>query len=861
MAETVSDLLNRAFTDPAGAIGSATPRLESATGAERVELLRVLGNACRELRRVDDSVRYLRAAVREAADLRDGTLEGRCSMSLAASLSYSGDFDESLRIGCRATELLVGDDRIAAMSQLAGLQQRAGHNEEALRGFGEALRLAQQSTDESIRGHLLVNRGVLHGWAGNIAAAEADTREALDLFEHRLGWTKKAADLRHNLAWLAGRRGDLVEAFRRFDDAEQTYESLGLTGASVFPDRSEALLAAGLTDEAVALAERAASELREQGDDVDLAETLMLVARAAMLGRDHDRAASASAEATELFSVQDRAGWWAAAASLNVEARIRAHSADEQDAARIDEVIEATRAAGLGAASAEARLVAAELAAEQQAWAVARDRLSTLARNELGLAARCRLDLVRARDLAATGRAGDAVATCAVAVDEFGTLTAELGGTELRAHIALHVSELVETGLALAVGLDDPWLAFEWSERQRASALAVPPVRPPNDADVAADLDRLRAALTQLDTEVRDGTRHGTATLDMAPDSVRLQDRIRRRARLGQRTVTAVPRPGTAADVIDAGLAAWVSYVDVGGHLLALRVAGGDVGIVDLGATAAATREATMLRSVLTMHLNAIGRGVVRDPAPVMASADEADAVLVRPLDLPDGPVVLSPIAGLHDLPWGLLPSLQARAFVLAPSVALWKRCRDVATIVPARTAAVAGPGLPFADREAEHVAGRYASAAVLTGADATVAATSRAMGGADVVHLACHGRFSAENPMFSSLLLGDGPMFVYDLERIEPAPKVVVLSACHAGTHATPTGREILGLTASLLATGPRAVIAATVPIPDTFATVDVMVRLHSRLAAGVPPADALLDARRADPIVGGAFAAHGAH
>ena len=44
-------------------------------------------------------------------------------------------------------------------------------------------------------------------------------------------------------------------------------------------------------------------------------------------------------------------------------------------------------------------------------------------------------------------------------------------------------------------------------------------------------------------------------------------------------------------------------------------------------------------------------------------------------------------------------------------------------------------------------------------------------------------------------------------------------------------------------------------------FATVDVMVRLHTRLAAGEPPADALLDARRADPIVGGAFAAHGAH
>ena len=156
---------------------------------------------------------------------------------------------------------------------------------------------------------------------------------------------------------------------------------------------------------------------------------------------------------------------------------------------------------------------------------------------------------------------------------------------------------------------------------------------------------------------------------------------------------------------------------------------------------------------------------------------------------------MVSPIAGLHDLPWGLLPSLRPRSFVLAPSVALWKRCAEVTAGVPRDVVAVAGPGLPFADVEVEKVAVRYGASTVLIGAEASVGASSAAMTGADVVHLACHGRFSRENPMFSSLLVGDGPMFVYDLERIDPPPKVVVLSACHAGVHATPTGREILGL------------------------------------------------------------------
>ena len=507
------------------------------------------------------------------------------------------------------------------------------------------------------------------------------------------------------------------------------------------------LLAAGLTDEAVSLAEHAASELRGQGDDVDLAETLMLVARAALLGGDDDRAARASGEATALFAAQNREGWWAAAASLNVEARLRARSADDDDVTRIEAVIEATRAAGLAPACAEARLVAAELAASRDEWERLRQHLDAVVRSDLGLAARCRLDLLRARELAASRELDDALATCATAVDEFGELTAELGGTELRAHVALHVTELVATGLELAVQREDPWLAFEWSERQRATALAAAPVRPPDDVELAADLDRLRAALTQFDAGVRDGTRHGTVAPELAPESAILQDRIRRRARLGRRAVATAPRAGAVEDVIAAGLAAWVSYIEVGGRLAALRVADGVVTIVELGDVARARQEASVLRSVLTMHLTATGRGVERDPAPLMASAAAADDVLLGPLELPDGPVVVSPIAGLHDLPWGLLPSLRPRSFVLAPSVALWKRCEEVTAGVPRDVVAVAGPGLPFADVEVEKVAVRYGASTVLVGAEASVGASSVAMTGADVVHLACHGRFSRREP------------------------------------------------------------------------------------------------------------------
>jgi tetratricopeptide (TPR) repeat protein len=812
-----------------------------------------MGNACRELRRVEESVRHLTAAVDAAVELGDRELEGLASMSLAASLSYSGQFERSVELATRAVTLLDGDDKIAAMSQRAGLLQRSGRHPEALLAFNHALDSA--ATDGTIVADLLMNRGVLLGWAGEIEAAEADSRRALDLYESR-GWTKRAADVYHNLAWLAARRGDLVESFRRFDAAERVYTSVDVSGAAVFPDRAEALLAAGLPREALTVAELAVQGLRAQGDDVDVAEALMLVARAALLAGDVDRAASAAGEATERFEAQGRAGWWAAAASLRVEARQRAGATDQSDAAVIDTVIAATKAAGLTAASAYARVVAAELAAARGDLPSAERHLAAM-ENGLGLAARCRRDLVAAQLLASVGRREEALRHCAAAADEFASLTSMLGGTELRAHVATHVAALVDLGVALSVRSGDAELAFTWSERQRASALATAPVRPPEEDALARDLDHLRAAVLEFDVKLRDGV----SDPQLAVRCAQLEDSVRRRTR----QAAGEPGPAPPAEILpetsEGDVAAWISYVEVDGELAALRLVDGRASIVWLGSVAAARRHACMTMATLTMYLSATSRGRERDPAVVEASAAEAAALLLDPLDLPDGLVVVSPSPALHELPWALLPGLRDRPFVVAPSAGLWRRCRGRP---PRRAVAAAlvvcGPGLPLAQEEGRAVAACYGDATILVAEGASVQRVQEAIRRVDVAHLVCHGSFSSGNPMFSSLGLADGPMFVYDLERLSPPPHVVVLSACSAGNHATPAGKEILGLTASLLATGPRAVIAATVAVLDATSTVDFMSELHRALAAGTGPAEALRRARQAHPIIGGAFACHGA-
>jgi CHAT domain-containing protein len=165
----------------------------------------------------------------------------------------------------------------------------------------------------------------------------------------------------------------------------------------------------------------------------------------------------------------------------------------------------------------------------------------------------------------------------------------------------------------------------------------------------------------------------------------------------------------------------------------------------------------------------------------------------------------------------------------------------------------VAGPQLPGARSEAETVAAIYATAP-LVGGSATAEATAAALTKADLAHLAMHGRLSADNPLFSSLQLADGPLTVYDLERLRAAPRDMILSACDGGVTAVRPGDELMGFSGALLALGTSALIASVLPVPDE-PTHRLMLALHERLAAGGEPAPALA-AARADALDGGAAA-----
>jgi CHAT domain-containing protein len=103
-------------------------------------------------------------------------------------------------------------------------------------------------------------------------------------------------------------------------------------------------------------------------------------------------------------------------------------------------------------------------------------------------------------------------------------------------------------------------------------------------------------------------------------------------------------------------------------------------------------------------------------------------------------------------------------------------------------------------------------------------------MDGAALVHVAAHGRFRADNPMFSALELHDGPLTVHDFERLRRAPYRFVLSACDSGVLVPVGANELLGLATALMSMGTAGILSSVAPVNDE-ATAELMVEVHRGL------------------------------
>jgi CHAT domain-containing protein len=291
------------------------------------------------------------------------------------------------------------------------------------------------------------------------------------------------------------------------------------------------------------------------------------------------------------------------------------------------------------------------------------------------------------------------------------------------------------------------------------------------------------------------------------------------------------------------GPGALLELIEIDGELIALVSVQDRLTLHELGPLARVTDELEWLAFALR-RITRRQRGPQRATtlAGVQTSAQALGDMLLAPLEetLGDRSLVIVPTASLQALPWSILPPLRGRPVVVAPSAVIWLARRAAPRRRQPKRVLVAGPRLRHAVREIKAIRALYPDAEALTGSAATATAVLRALDGATVAHLACHGRFRADSPLFSSLELADGPLNAYELQRLDRAPELIVLSACDLATSTAQAGDELLGLAAALIAMGTRTIIASVLPVPDALAQ-KVTVTLHRQLAAGESAAQAL--------------------
>jgi tetratricopeptide (TPR) repeat protein len=906
-------LLALALSRPADALSAARAVLAddpaSATRSDRSVAHQVVGIVLRDAGRTGEAVTELRAALRLAdepdrrADVRATlgvalVLHGRTSAGLAA-------LDAAARTSDGA---LVG----TVLLRRAGMLEVLGRYADALEDLRRAVAVARRYGDEMWEARARSCRALVYLRLGQTARADRELATAGELFARR-GQELESAMIVHNRAIAAFQTGALPAALGYFDEAAARYTELGLAMPDLAIDRCAALIAAGLAGEAVAETDAAARGLAGGGQATKRAELLFAAARAAQVAGDPALARERASTARDLFAAQRRPWWRLHATLVLLESR---YLAGERDPLLRPAASLARRLDGLGAPEAlSAHLLAGRIAtavghadggAHFARAAEFRHRGPALRRGAGWLAQALRAE--------ATGAERDALLACRRGLDAIEEHQRTLGATELRAHATAHGTELAAIALRLAVRRRDARMLLRWSERWRAGALLIPPARPPDDPELAAELAALRDLHRRLDT-----ARAADAPLTrLELERRRLEASIRAKTRrrpgsVGTAGAAPGAGPGAGAGVgagpgtdpwggrpepseILAGLGdrRLVEIVLVDGTLHVVTAVAGRLRLHTVGPLRDAIREVELARFLLRR----LSRGrAPRDALKLIdATGERLQRVLLGPAagDLgpprgdggsggdggpggPGGPggdgrsgadgrtvagggrpigTVIVPPGRLHAVPWALLPVLRTAATRVAPSAAAWLRAGRARPPRRRRVVLVAGPGLDGPAAEVSMIAAGYRAPVVLTRGQATAERTLAALDGAWTAHVAAHGQFRADNPLFSSVRLDDGPLTVHDIGRLRRAPFRLILSSCESGVAAPAGADDLVGMASALVPLGTASLLASVVPVHDA-ATTPTMVAFHRRLAAGDTFARALLAARTEaaeDPVLAAA-------
>jgi tetratricopeptide (TPR) repeat protein len=213
-----------------------------------------------------------------------------------------------------------------------------------------------------------------------------------------------------------------------------------------------------------------------------------------------------------------------------------------------------------------------------------------------------------------------------------------------------------------------------------------------------------------------------------------------------------------------------------------------------------------------------------------------------RIIVVPHGPLHYLPFQALHD---GESYLVQRHTISHLPGASFLRYCSEASS----GSSRIVSFGnscegrLPYAVLEAQSVANLMEGQAFVE-SEATRSRLCQISPACRLVHLATHGDFRPDNPLFSGLQLADGWLATLDIFNLRLDASLVTLSGCRTGRSVVGGGDELLGLMRAFLSAGAVSLLLSLWSVGDA-STALLMESFYRRLQSGGTKAEALRGAQ----------------
>jgi CHAT domain-containing protein len=776
------------------------------------------------------------------------------------SLIYDGQYERAFRLGEQARTIFHAHKdrlRLARLdSNIANIYYRQDRFQEAVdlyeRAYGEFLQCGETLDIAAV----LRNLAVCYISLNDFPRAEETYRLARQhCMEH--GFSLLVAEADYNVAYLHYLRGEYLRAIQLYDQTRKLCAELGdrYHQALCDLDESEIYLELNLTEGGTELAQDAFAAFTDLGMKYEAAKAATFSAIAISQQGRYKQALEGFDRAHDLFVEEQNELW---PALIDLYKALVLYEAGENDQAE-DLAVMALEYFGNSvlpskAALCELLLAAIELRGSdpEEARRYCSAALSRLTHIDSPATYQAYFMLGQAEE--GSGNTELARQAYEHAFKKLEDLRSHLGKEELKIAFLknkLTVYEgLVVTSLAVSFGVRAQREAFGYIEQAKSRSLAdliafrassIASREPESLSPAMGEFRDLRQKLNW--------TYHQIELEELNPEGSS-RDRIQQLRQLSRKYEDALVKAFSQLQQVDREFASLqsaktvsvdelqrilpenallVEYYTARNRFYVCLVSRKQFKIVPLGGVMHVREKVRLLQLQLSKFR--LGPDYIKPLEKTLLEATQAHleeiySMLIAPIrdQLTAEHLIIVPHAFLHYLPFHAL-SDGARYLIddfsisYAPSSTIFAVCQEKAQPVgggDTLVLAVPDARAPFIEEEGRFVASAMDNARLFMGAEATEEQLRAYGPKSRFIHIATHGYFRQDNPMFSSIRLGNSLLSLFDLYQLQFDAELVTLSGCGTGMNVVIGGDELIGLVRGLLYAGAQTLMVSLWEVHD---------------------------------------------